>query len=312
MDEPNPAPHLCECGCGTPTKVATETDTRYGTICGMPRRYVLGHGYNRKGRFVTPGERFGRGVVLEPEIRVSQPNGTTRRGARLICDCGRRYVTLIDRLVSGDSRSCGCLQGRQSWPGCHGHALYKTWEGVLARCENPDFPGYRYWGGRGITVCERWHDPRLFIADIEREIGPRPPGRSPGGKPLWSLDRRDNDGHYEPGNVRWATAKMQGANRRPCSGNVGDRNQARWRAREWRTETCAHCTTEFRTRSIKDVLFCSKYCGARFRTARGDYDVERACHMCGGTFTISRHKKTKHCSRSCAATCRHAGACPSH
>lgn len=303
MDEPNPASHLCECGCGTPTKIATETDTRYGTVCGMPRRYAKGHGPGRKGRYVTRGERFGRGVVLEPEIRVPQPNGTTRRGARLICDCGTEYVTLIDRLVSGESCSCGCLQGREKWHGFYGHPLYKTWDGMIARCENPNFAGYKYWGGRGISVCERWHDVRLFVEDIERLLGPRPEG--------WSLDRYpDNDGNYEPGNVRWATPAMQAANRRPGGRGVSRRNQAEWLVREWRSETCVCCGADFQTRSIKDVLFCSPYCGVRFRTARGDYDVERACHLCGATFVVSRHKKTKHCSRSCAATCRHAGACP--
>ena len=63
-------------------------------------------------------------------------------------------------------------------------------------------------------VCSEWHDPAVFIADILREIGPRPAGRYPSGRPLYTLDRVDNDGPYAPGKVRWATAAQQNANRR--------------------------------------------------------------------------------------------------
>jgi hypothetical protein len=69
--------------------------------------------------------------------------------------------------------------------------------------ESRDYPK---WGGRGIEVCEPWHDPARFFADIERLIGPKPPGMS--------LDRRDNNGHYEEGNVRWAPPVVQSRNNR--------------------------------------------------------------------------------------------------
>lgn len=65
---------------------------------------------------------------------------------------------------------------------------------------------YPNYGGRGITVCERWQDPRLFVEDIERDLGPRPDGLT--------FDRIDNDGNYEPGNVRWATRSVQNSNKR--------------------------------------------------------------------------------------------------
>ena len=87
------------------------------------------------------------------------------------------------------------------------HPLYWTWNAMLQRCENPRSAGYRNYGARGIAVCERWHDIRLFIEDIERDLGARPEGMS--------IDRYpDNDGNYEPGNVRWATALQQAQNRR--------------------------------------------------------------------------------------------------
>lgn len=85
---------------------------------------------------------------------------------------------------------------------------------MMDRCENPQNPRYRDYGGRGIRVCERWRDVRLFIEDIEWGIGLRPEGQTPSGRPLYSLDREDNDGPYEPGNVRWADWHTQRVNRR--------------------------------------------------------------------------------------------------
>jgi hypothetical protein len=81
------------------------------------------------------------------------------------------------------------------------HPLYGTWTGMIDRCEKPRNHAFHRYGGRGIQVCERWHDVRLFIEDIERLLGPRPQGKT--------LDRIDNDGGYEPGNVRWATPLEQ-------------------------------------------------------------------------------------------------------
>jgi hypothetical protein len=76
---------------------------------------------------------------------------------------------------------------------------------MLQRCENPGHDNYRYYGAKGRSVCERWHDVRLFVEDIKRDLGQRPEGMT--------LDRINNNGNYEPGNVRWATAAEQVANR---------------------------------------------------------------------------------------------------
>lgn len=89
------------------------------------------------------------------------------------------------------------------------HPLYHMWNGMLQRCENPRDAGYPNYGARGITVCDRWHDLRLFIEDIDRLLGERPARHS--------LDRYpDNDGNYEPGNVRWASPSEQTRNSRKC------------------------------------------------------------------------------------------------
>ena len=90
--------------------------------------------------------------------------------------------------------------------GMEGTPIYCCWFRMLARCENPKDPGYKWYGGRGIKVCERWHDFRNFYADV----GDRPDGLT--------LDRwPDNDGGYGPGNWRWASWQEQQNNRRPIS-----------------------------------------------------------------------------------------------
>jgi hypothetical protein len=86
------------------------------------------------------------------------------------------------------------------------HKLHSVWANMIQRCEHPRDPSFRNYGGRGITVCPRWHSFPVFLEDILGAIGQRPAGMT--------LDRVRNDGNYEPGNVRWATHKQQANNRR--------------------------------------------------------------------------------------------------
>jgi hypothetical protein len=174
---------------------------------------------------VQVGQRFGRLVVIDPDLFAPPAPSQTARGIAkgnrhplCRCDCGTELQVKQFELRTGGTTSCGCRRreassaratARNYRHGLKQHLLYSTWSDIIRRCENPRFRQYKDYGGRGIRVCERWHDIRLFIEDIERYIGPRPDGMT--------LDRIDNDGNYEPGNMRWATRKQQAANRRDAS-----------------------------------------------------------------------------------------------
>lgn len=175
------------------------------------------------------------------------------------CDCGEIVTAAIAALVSGRKKSCGCLKldgaawAPRDWTykvthGLGAHPLYDTWYGMMVRCHNPRNAAYRNYGARGVKVYEPWHDVARFIADIEATIGRRPEGKHPSGKPLYTIDRYpDNDGNYEPGNVRWATAAEQNANTRnrqrsecsedgctkpPHSRGLCTKHYTRWRRHE--------------------------------------------------------------------------------
>lgn len=165
------------------------------------------------------GQRFGLGVVADPDVACIDRNGQAVRCVRLICACGTAYVAPLRKLTSGAKKSCGCLR-RQSGggTGVSAHPLYRTWYQMVGRCENPKRPAYPYYGGRGIRVCERWHNAWLFYEDIEGTLGPRPPGMS--------LERKDNNGHYEPGNVCWASWPEQNRNKRRATVLEVERLQA--------------------------------------------------------------------------------------
>lgn len=132
-----------------------------------------------------------------------------------VCDCGKTACVLSQVLRRGKSNSCGCYRieaggalGRRSRR--HGEAgtstetvEYRTWAQMLSRTRSGTHVNFKNYGGRGITVCERWKKYENFLADM---------GRRP--SPKHSLDRKDNDKGYDPDNCRWATIFEQNRNTR--------------------------------------------------------------------------------------------------
>lgn len=122
-----------------------------------------------------------------------------------VCECGNEIEVQADNLRTGNTKSCGCQQGKRiAVPGDGKSPERLAWYSMLARCKYANRLGAKNYVGRGITVCERW---KLSFVDFLADIGPRP-------SPSHSLDRIDNDGNYEPGNIRWATTSQQRRNRR--------------------------------------------------------------------------------------------------
>lgn len=89
--------------------------------------------------------------------------------------------------------------------------LRDCWRGMIRRCHDESDPGYKNYGARGIAVCQRW---RESFAAFAADMGPRPDGALPSGRALYSIERREVNGDYTPGNCYWATLSEQAANRR--------------------------------------------------------------------------------------------------
>lgn len=160
-----------------------------------------GGAYNKRDLL---GQRFGRLVVIE-DYGFDKWN---LRKWLCKCDCGTIKPIHARNLIIGRTQSCKCLQKDfvAKLTLSHGMATtpeYNSWKSMIARCDNPTSIGYGNYGERGIRVAPEWYDFKVFY----EAVGPRP-------GPNYTIDRIDNDGNYEPRNVRWATRKQQQRNKR--------------------------------------------------------------------------------------------------
>lgn len=209
---------VCSCICGV-TYIGNARTVARNKIksCGCIRGEAMrGRASKRRGqRYVStwkvqPNELVGRKIgrlrvllasAIEPGIVVCQ------------CDCGSQYQGKAYEIGSGIVLSCGCVAREKTIARCTKHGMhktieYETWRGMIRRCYRNNGKHWSRYGGRGITVCDRWRfgeDGKLGLHCFIEDMGKRP-------SPDHSIDRVDNDGNYEPANCRWATKGEQALN----------------------------------------------------------------------------------------------------
>lgn len=153
---------------------------------------------------------YGRLLVISPADKL---NGKIMFNCR--CSCGNTLIVTSGNLKNGHTQSCGCyMADLTTTHGLSNTLSYAVWSSMKARCDNPNNPYYKNYGGRGITVCDRWNKFENFYDDM----CPRPEGMT--------LERIDNDKGYGPDNCKWVTLFEQQCNKRTNRKIIGVTSQA--------------------------------------------------------------------------------------
>lgn len=191
----------CHCGCPATTMVAEKSSTALGRIKGQPVRFIAGHNSRS-----PEARRRMSAVGTAPATRAVVMEQWTPEARRRLA--ARNRTPAARAASSRHGQSAGNLENLAAARTTHGQKntpTYRSWQAMVTRCTNPKRDDWKYYGGRGITVAAEWVGRGGFQRFLAH-IGERPEGLS--------LDRIDNNGNYEPGNVRWATASEQRLNQR--------------------------------------------------------------------------------------------------
>lgn len=158
------------------------------------------------------GKKFGRWTVIEVLPRERGAKRMKPLKYKCLCDCGNTGEVNKTCLVTGRSLSCGCYVRQKCSETMTTHGLSRTplyalWSSIKRRVANPNTKSFVRYGARGIVLCDEWaNDFQSFYDYVNGTLGPKP-------TPQHSLDRIENEGNYEPGNIQWATSEAQSSNR---------------------------------------------------------------------------------------------------
>lgn len=198
----------CLCDCGNIVEKSSRS-LRKGLCnsCGC----LLSEKTSKRCLSISIGDVFGKLTVIE---RVT-PVGQKPVKWRCLCSCGNTTVVVTDSLKRGATKSCGCIHSKQvadrnTKHGKSGTRLYNIWRGMKSRCYNENSTPYKYYGAKGVKVCDEWRNDFSSFADWSLANGYDPD------KPRneCTIDRIDPSGDYSPDNCRWVSMSVQNSNKR--------------------------------------------------------------------------------------------------
>lgn len=175
---------------------------------------------------INKGDKFNRLTIIK-ELPIKKVRGGTERSFLCTCDCGNKSKVRLRSLRNGHTKSCGCYNKERTIETHTKHGAsprggltyeYRVWVGVRQRCNNSNDTNYDYYGGRGITICDRWSKFEDFLIDV---------GMAP--TPKHTLDREDSNGNYNKENCSWQTMLVQSRKTRLLrSTNTSGRRGVSW------------------------------------------------------------------------------------